>query len=79
MDDELSSEAVKLKLITLIKTCVMWFQASDTGKTTFSKCFVVLSVMLGGEFSFCFALGQIHPGDISTKLRIWDYINEGRG
>lgn len=38
---------------------VMWFRASDTAKPTFSKCFVVLSVMLGGEFSFCFALGQI--------------------
>lgn len=38
--------------------CVMWFRASDTVKPTFSKCFVVLSVMLRGEFSFCFALGQ---------------------
>lgn len=43
--------------------CVMWFRASDMGKTTFSKCFVVLSVMLGGEFSFWFALGQIQPRD----------------
>lgn len=41
----------------------MWFRASDMGKPTFSKCFVVLSVMLGGEFSFCFALGQIQPRD----------------
>lgn len=32
-------------------------------KPTFSKCFVVLSVMFGGEFSFCFALGQIPCGD----------------
>lgn len=43
--------------------CVMWFWASDMGKPTFSKCFVVLSVMLGEEFSFCFALGQIQPRD----------------
>jgi len=41
----------------------MWFRVSDMGKTTFSKCFVVLSVILGGEFSFCFALGLIQPGD----------------
>lgn len=41
----------------------MWFWASDMGKPTFSKCFVVLSVMLGEEFSFCFALGQIQPRD----------------
>lgn len=43
--------------------CVMWFRASDMVKPTFSKCFVVLSVMFGGEFSFCFALGQILCGD----------------
>lgn len=41
----------------------MWFWASDMGKPTFSKGFVVLSVMLGGECSSCFALGQIQPGD----------------
>lgn len=46
----------------------MWFRASDTVKPTFSKCFVVLSVMLGGEFSFCFALGQIWCRDkISSR------------
>lgn len=38
--------------------CVMWFRASDTGKTTFSKCIVVPTVMLGNEFSFYFPLGQ---------------------
>lgn len=41
----------------------MWFRASDMVKPTFSKGFVVLSVMFGGEFSFCFALGQIPCGD----------------
>lgn len=47
----------------------MWLQASDTGRTTFSKCFVVPSVTLGGEFSFCFPLGQIQPGDkISSQI-----------
>lgn len=44
-------------------------EASDMGKTTFSKCFVVPSVTLGGEFSFCFPLGQIQPGDkISSQI-----------
>lgn len=46
----------------------MWFQASDRVKPTFSKCFVVLPVRLGGEFSFCFALGQIWCRD---KVSSW--------
>lgn len=41
----------------------MWFRASDMENPTFSKGFVVMSVMLGGEFSSCFALGQIQPRD----------------
>lgn len=43
---------------------------SNKGKPTFSKCFVVLPVMLGGKFSFCFALGQIQPGDKISSQRL---------
>lgn len=53
--------------------CVMWFWASDMVKPTFSKCFVALSVMLGGEFSFCFALGQIR---CRAKISSWSLESE---
>lgn len=48
--------------------CTVWFWAYDMVKPTFSKCFVVLSAVLGGEFSSCFTLGQIWCGD---KISSW--------
>lgn len=59
--------------------CVMWFRASDMGKTTFSKCFLVPSVMFGGGDSVSVLRWVKFSPEIRFLHGVWDWPCEGSG